>query len=137
MPVPPEDVDASHEAFEVTPQVQAGLLAVTATLPVPALVPTDALLGAIAYVQPLDCSTLNVCPAMVSVAMRAGPTCAATVKCTTVVPVPVAGTVTHGELEVALQAQLGELIVNVTLPEPPEASMTRPAPDRLAEQPLA
>jgi hypothetical protein len=41
--VPPLEVDASHEAFEATVQVQAGSLAVTVTLPVPAPALADAL----------------------------------------------------------------------------------------------
>ena len=58
-------------------------------------------------------------------------------KLTTVVPVPLAGSVTQAEFELAVHAQVGELIVNVTLPEPPEASMTTPLVDKLEVQPLA
>ena len=45
------EVDANHEAFDATDQVQAGSLAVTVTLPVPAPAPADALVEESVYVQ--------------------------------------------------------------------------------------
>ena len=51
-------------------------------------------------------------------------------------PVPLAGRVTHAALELALQAQAAELIVNVTLPEPPLPPTLVLLADRLAVQPL-
>jgi len=48
LPVPPEEVEASHEAFDPTVQAHAALLVVTATLPVPAPETADALVGAMA-----------------------------------------------------------------------------------------
>jgi len=44
-------VEANHEAFEATVQVQAGSLAVTDTVPVPALAPADALVAERVYVH--------------------------------------------------------------------------------------
>jgi hypothetical protein len=52
-------------------------------------------------------------------------------------PVPLLGSVTHGLFELAVHAHAAELIVNVTLPEPPAPSMEAPLVERLAVQPFA
>jgi hypothetical protein len=52
-------------------------------------------------------------------------------------PVPLAGTVTHEAFELAVHAHADELIVNVTLPEPPAPPMLAPVVDKLAVQPPA
>jgi hypothetical protein len=51
-------------------------------------------------------------------------------------PVPLAGSVTHAALELALHAQAAELMVSVTLPGPPLPPMLTLLEDRLALHPL-
>ncbi len=58
-------------------------------------------------VQPFACSTVTVCPAIVSDALRAGPGFAATENCTWPLPLPVAplAIVTHEAPLAAVHAQ--------------------------------
>ena len=51
-------------------------------------------------------------------------------------PVPLAGSVTHVALELAVQAQAGELVVSVTLPGPPLPPILALLADKLAVHPL-
>ena len=86
VPLSPEEI-VSHGALLVAVHAQPGA-AVTATLPLPPPEATDWVSGAIAYVQPCDCVTVTVCPAIVSEPERDGPGVAATLKVTLPLALP-------------------------------------------------
>lgn len=67
------------------------------------------------------CDTVKVCPAIVTVPVRAAPVFAATVNATAPLPVPDAPPVivSHATLAVAVQAQELAEAVTVIDPEPP------------------
>lgn len=118
LPLPPE-VIVIHES----------LLAAVHEQPVPEMMlklPAAPLAGTLVlaadkvYVQPDACVTVNVCPAIVNVPVRAVPGFAATVKLTVPLLVPLAPAVTviHDALLAAVQAQPAPLVI-FTLPLPP------------------
>jgi hypothetical protein len=100
------------------------LEAVTAIVPVPPPAATDWLAGAMKKLQPAACDTVNVFPAIVSVALRAAPVFALTEKLTVPLPVPFAPSVIeiHDASSVAVHAQPAPA-VTVTLPVPPLAAI--------------
>jgi len=94
VPLPAPDaplVTVSHPAFALAVHVQVPAEAVTATDAAPPASPTFWLAGAIVIVHGggggAACETVNVCPPIVSVPVRAAPEFAATVNVT--VPLPV------------------------------------------------
>jgi hypothetical protein len=76
-------------------------------------------------VQCFACETVNVCPAIVSVDIRAAPVFAATEKLTVPFPVPLAGVtpVIHVALLVAVQVHPGVAVIPMGIPAPPAALM--------------
>ncbi len=122
VPVAP-DVTVIHAAFDVAVHPHAEP-AVTATVPVPPLAPTDSLAGAIAkpHTAP-PWLTVKVCPAIVSVPLRAALLFAATLNRTAPFPVPDAPDVTvmKAAFEVAVQLHEGPA-VTATVPVPPPAA---------------
>ena len=105
LPLPP-DVIEIHDTllFALQPQPDG---AVTATDPEPPDEATDCESGEIANAHPLPCETVTVCPAMVSVPERAGPSAAATLRVTVPAPLPPLpeAIVIHDALLEALQPQ--------------------------------
>src|SRR5206468_4252463 len=99
--------------------------AVTATLPGPPASVIDCVVGAIEYVHDgaaADCVTVNACPAIVSVPVRAAPAFALTVNATVPLPLP------EPPLEIAIQLAFDAavhaqpaLVANATEPLPPAA----------------
>ena len=109
-------------ALLVAVQAQPAPL-VTFTVPVPPAATKSCELGAILKVQPFAWLTVKICPAMLSVPVRAGPVLAAAVKATAPLPLPLAPEVIVSQfaLLVAVQRQPpGE--VTVTVPVPPAAA---------------
>src|SRR5437762_7396257 len=109
-------------AFETAVHAQLPA-AVTATLPGPPASVIDCVVGAIEYVHDgaaADCVTVNACPAIVSVPVRAAPAFALTVNATVPLPLP------EPPLAIAIQLAFGVAVheqlasvVTVTVPEPP------------------
>jgi hypothetical protein len=116
-------VIVSHEALLVAVHAQpAG--AVTATgVPAPPAAPAVWLLDAIENAQLPACDTVNVCPAMESVPLRAAPVLAAIVKLTVPLPLPLvpAVIVSHVALLVAVHAQPEGADTATGVPAPPAA----------------
>jgi hypothetical protein len=132
VPLPVPDAPAvtvSHGTFATAVHVQVPPDAVTATDPEPPVSATFWLVGAIAIVHGggggAACDTVNVCPPIVSVPLRAVPVFAATVNATVPLPVPEEPPVivNHGTLATAVHPQ--EPADAVTVPEPdPPVSLT-------------
>jgi hypothetical protein len=125
LPVPPVDApNNSHAAFDVVVQAHAGADAVTANEPLPPVSANVCADGEIENVQGggggAACVTVNVCPAIATVPVRAAPVFAATVTATLALPVPlVRSTVIHAAPGVAVQAHVGADAVTATGPDPP------------------
>jgi hypothetical protein len=96
-----------------------GAVAVTCTESVPPNHVNVWLVGMTWYVQPEPCETVNVCPAMVIVPLRAAPVFKAAVNPTVPFPVPAAPLVTviHASLLTAVQAH-AFAVLTPTFPEP-------------------
>ena len=75
--MPPDGVIVIHAALLAAVQAQPAP-AVTPTLPLPPEAETEVLAGDIEYVHPSAWFTVNVCPAIVAVPVRAAPVLAAT-----------------------------------------------------------
>jgi hypothetical protein len=100
--------------------------AVTATaVPAPPLLPIDWLVGLIDAAHPPPCVTVNVCPAIVMVPVRAAPVFALAAKVTVPLPLPDAPvlTVSHGALLTAVQAQPAATVTSIEAPAPPALAM--------------
>jgi hypothetical protein len=84
------DVIAIQPAFDAAVHGQLAALAVTATEPVPPTSESDCAVGAIVKVHGAGaaCESVIVCPATVSVPVRAAPVFATTVKLTAPLPAP-------------------------------------------------
>ena len=125
-PVPDEPLfTVSHGALAVAVHAHVVADAVTATDPEPPVSATFCDAGAIVNVHGggggADCDTVNVCPPIVIVPVRAAPVFAAAVNATVPLPVPDAAlvTVSHGAFAVAVQTHVASDAVIVTDPEPP------------------
>src|SRR6187401_199168 len=91
LPVPlAPDVIVSHVAFDEAVQVQPAPAVTLTVRPVDWPFPSDRLDELSAYVHPLLCVTVWICPPMVTVAVRRGPVFALTVKLTVPLPLPLA-----------------------------------------------
>ena len=123
LPVPllPEVIVSHVGALLVAFQVQPGP-ALTPKLLVPAVFGTLTLVDDREYVQPSACVTVKICPAMVTVPVRAVPELAAMLSVTVPLPVPLLPLVMviHGALLVAVQPQAAP-VVTLTLAGPPPA----------------
>jgi len=128
VPLPAPDavvVMVSHGSLAVAVQVQEGAEAVTAIDPEPPLSWTFCPLGEIEKVHGgggADCDTVNVCPPMVSVPVRAAaPVLAAMVNVTVPFPVPDAPPVSVSQpaFAVAVHVHVVADAVTATEPEPP------------------
>jgi hypothetical protein len=123
LPLPVPDaplVTVSQGAFAAAVHAQDAVDAVTATDPVPPESPTLCVVGPMENVQggggAAACDTVNVCPAIVSVPLRAAPVFAAIAKATVPLPVPAAPllTVSHATFAVAVHAQVALEAVTAT-----------------------
>jgi hypothetical protein len=86
-PRPDAGVTVSQLTFVAAVHGQAGAV-VIAIAPAAPAAPTDCEAGEIAKVHPSDCVTLNVCPAIVMVALRGGAVDAGTSNDTVPFPCP-------------------------------------------------
>jgi hypothetical protein len=77
VPAPPAAI-VNHDAFEVADQLHAPPLVATVTLPVPPRLEIVAQFGLIDSTSHPSCITVWVCPSAVIVAVREGPSLAAT-----------------------------------------------------------
>ena len=126
-PVPDEPrTTASQATLAVAVHAHVAADAVTVTLPEPPSDEIDCEVGEIEKVHGgggggAACDTVKVCPAMVSVPLRAAPVFTATVNETDPLPVPVAPlvSVSHGALALALHVHVLAEAVTATEPEPP------------------
>jgi len=125
LPLAP-DVIEIHEAELEAVQLHDAAV-VTATEPVVAPAATDVALGAIEKVQPAPCVTVNVCPAIVSVADRCAVVVFAATEYETVpLPLPAAPavTVSHEALLVADQVHpVTAVTATVPVEVPPPTEM--------------
>ena len=128
LPVPDApDVTVIH-GTPLTAVHEHAAVVVTATVGVLALASTFSLVGAIEYEHGATnaaCVRVNVCVAIVSVAVRAAPVLAVTLNATVPLPVPAAPevTVSHGALLTAVHAQAA-VVVTFTVPGPaPEGTV--------------
>lgn len=127
LPVPDDDplLTVNHGAFATAVHAHVGADAVTATDPEPPVSATFCDAGAIVNVHGgaggADCDTVNVCPAIVIVPLRAAPVLAAAANATVPLPVPDAPlvTVSHDALAAAVHAHMASDAVIATDPEPP------------------
>ena len=105
LPLVPEEI-AIQESLLDAVQAQPAA-AVTFTVRVPPVASAVKVSGETSKLQPGDCVTVTVCPAIVRVPVRAGPFVAATVKVTVAGPLPlVADDITiHGSLLDAVHVQ--------------------------------
>ena len=120
MPVPLPPVTVIHDGAPVVVHVHPAAV-VTAT----AVDPPDPLglkvVGLMLYVHGAACVTVNDCPAIVSVAVRAAPVFAATTTVTDPFPLPLPPvTVIHDGAPVVVHVH-PPLVVTSTLVEPPAA----------------
>jgi hypothetical protein len=128
VPLPAPDaplVTVSQGTLAAAVQAHDPAEAVTVVDPVPPVSDTDCAPGAIANVHGggggAACDTVNVCPAMVSVPLRAVPGLAAALNAIVPLPVPEAPlvTVSQGALAVAVHAHDAAEAVTVVEPVPP------------------
>jgi hypothetical protein len=125
LPLPEDDppIIVSHSTFDTADQVQPAP-AVTSTVPLPPRTGWFWLVGEIENVHGTAAAWLRVtvCPATVTVPLRAAPLLAATVSATGPLPVPDAPDVTaiQAALDVAFQVQL-PAVVTETEAVPPAA----------------
>ncbi len=117
------DVIVIHGAFDTAVQPHDASDAVTDTLPLPPADGNPWLVGAIEYEHGAASVTVKVCPAIVTVPVRAGPAFGSTFSATVPGPVPVAPPVTviHGAFDAAVQAQDGSDVETDTDAGPPAA----------------
>lgn len=121
-PLPVPEVVVSETQFALLEAVHAQPgPAVTATVADPPADPAAYADGAIAYVQPSDCVTLNGNPAIVSVPVRGGPVVGATVNEIAADPHPLAPAVMviQSASDTPVQAQSGLEARTSTPPDPP------------------
>src|SRR5687768_16396163 len=101
--------------------------AMTAIAATPPALPAPSCSGAMAKLHAADWVTVNVCPPMIKAPVRAAPACAAALKATVAVPLPLAGDVmvSHGA---RLEAEQGHsaVVVRTTVPVPPAAGTACP-----------
>ena len=112
----------SHQAELVAVQGHVAAEAVRITEAVFAADDIEAVAGETVYVHPLACDTVTVTPAIVSVAVRAGPLFAAMSSITVALPVPVSGDVTSiHETDSTTDHVHDELEVLIAMPDPDTA----------------
>lgn len=117
-----------HETFETAVHGHpAGAVTVTGLVLLPFLW-IVALVGLMAYVQPVACVTVKIWPEMPIVPIRSGPVFAATVKVTVPSPVPLAPVlmvIQDDAIGEAVQVQPGSTVTAMAGPGPPAAGAAK------------
>jgi hypothetical protein len=124
LPLAPDAI-VIHVALLVAVHAQPPAVETATGVPAPPAIGKDWLLGLMEVEQFADCVTVNVCPAMVSVPVRAAPVLAAMAKLTVPLPVPLAPDVIviHAALLAAVQAHPVVVETATGVPAPPAIPM--------------